>query len=173
VWQGGFEMASEPLPWVIFVGKMSAIKKRQGTFDLFQKPPIGSLNEKFNISVAGANVNFLACDISGQETYRNLVPLFLHKAVVGVVAYSITEGTSFKDVQEWVMFIRDHKNDLPLILVRNKIDLSEGTSDESVRTLAEELNFDSTFDTSVVTGEEIEDLFHRHKKVVAVDHLRE
>jgi GTPase SAR1 family protein len=53
MWQSGFEMTSEPLPRVIFVGdaafgKTSVIKKRQGTFDLFQKPTICSLDEKFS-----------------------------------------------------------------------------------------------------------------------------
>jgi hypothetical protein len=43
-------------------------KKRHGTVDLFQKPTLDSLDDKFRISVGGVNVSFLACDIAGQET---------------------------------------------------------------------------------------------------------
>jgi small GTP-binding protein len=123
------------------------------------------MHYSFRISVEGSNVDFLVFDTVGSETYRNLVPTFLRQAVIGVVVCSIADPTSFEQVRDWVRFIRDYKSDIPLILVRNKIDLFK-TLDETANALAEELKLNSVFDTSAMTEEGIETLFDKVAELV-------
>ena len=63
-------------------------------------------------------------DTAGQERFRTLTKAFYRRADGVVIAFSVTDKTSFQSLNTWIQSIQDHNQMACKILVGNKIDLA-------------------------------------------------
>ncbi|RCH92030.1 hypothetical protein CU097_002866 [Rhizopus azygosporus] len=65
-------------------------------------------------------------DTSGQERYKAITSAFYRGAVGALLVYDITRKSSFNHIAQWLEELNEHIEDsIPLVLVGNKIDLSD------------------------------------------------
>ena len=64
-------------------------------------------------------------DTAGQERFRSLIPSYIRDSSVAIVVYDITNRGSFESVSHWVKDVKDQREDVVLVIVGNKSDLSD------------------------------------------------
>ena len=102
-------------------------------------------------------------DTAGQERFRSITRGYYKNVACALIVYDITDEESFKSVKQWIVNCQTFgRKDIHLILVGNKNDLAEQrkVSEEEGKKLAEDYNMDF-FETSALTGENIEKVFQR------------
>ena len=98
-------------------------------------------------------------DISGQEKYKELIPRYIKQSSVVFLIYDISSKTSFKNIPNWINFIKNIENK-NIVLIGNKKDLQERkVSKEESEEFAkkEEILF---FEISAKQDENIANLFY-------------
>lgn len=115
-------------------------------------------------------VKLVLWDIGGQKVWRSKLRLYLKGADGAIVVFDITRPTTAKNVPMWIDYLKDYtNNNLPYILVGNKIDLEEkSVSEEEVAKLADT---QECFLASAKTGEVVEDFFTRITELI-IDHKK-
>ncbi len=70
-------------------------------------------------------------DLAGQEEYASTHPLYYKGSLGALVVYSVVDRKSFKDLPNWIdeFYKGTGRQDLPLLIIGNKIDLLDGTDD--------------------------------------------
>jgi len=147
------------------VGKTSLIKKFE--YDLFEKkyiPTVGiSVIEKEIHYQEGDSLTLNIFDLGGIKSFAKVRRHFYKYTDILIIVFDYSRIESFKEVEEWInessMFL--NSNEIPYILVGNKIDLLE--SQNNIR--EEALRFSKErdylfFETSCFTGEGIVKLFN-------------
>ncbi len=99
-------------------------------------------------------------DTAGQEKYMALNKnVFLRMDGV-ILVYDITSLSSFQNINKWIEIIKESNDNLPLILVGNKIDKEDERiiSSKEGKNLADEykMNF---FETSALNGKNVDEVF--------------
>jgi len=80
-------------------------------------------NYSANIMIDGIAIEFSLFDTAGQEDYTRLRPLSYPGTDVFMVAFSITDPTSFENVEAiWVPEIKQHCPNTPFVLVGTHLD---------------------------------------------------
>ena len=99
-------------------------------------------------------------DTSGQERYKAIAPSFIKKAEGVVMAYDVTDRTSFEHVESWMKQLENHgEKNISIVLVGNKIDMKERTVEFlEGRKLAESHGI-QFFETSAKNNINIEEAF--------------
>ncbi|KAI9282650.1 ras family-domain-containing protein [Sporodiniella umbellata] len=65
-------------------------------------------------------------DTSGQERYKAITSAFYRGAVGALLVYDITRKSSFDHISQWLEELREYTEDnIPLLMIGNKLDLSE------------------------------------------------
>jgi len=71
----------------------------------------------------------IAChvwDTAGQERFRAITKAYLRGADGMMLVYDITSPESFRGVEHWITYIKDHVDSkISMVLVANKLDLAE------------------------------------------------
>ena len=85
--------------------------------------------------------NYNLWDTAGQEQYRSLNKIFLQKAKIILLVYSIDNENSFQEIEFWLNYVKENLEDEKniLALIANKSDLFERqkVSDDLGREFAE------------------------------------
>ena len=68
-------------------------------------------------------------DTAGQEAYNAIVPAFMRNSQVIVVVFSIVDLLSYYKVPMWIQSARESSPNATLILVGNKVDAIDNSSD--------------------------------------------
>ncbi len=86
-------------------------------------------NHAENLSVRGVEVRLALWDTAGHEEYDRLRPLAYPKTDVVVLCFSVANYDSFKNIPDlWYPEIAHYCQNVPIILVGNKIDLRDDPS---------------------------------------------
>ena len=89
-------------------------------------PTIGIDFRMADVVVKEKNIKLHFWDTGGQEKYRSIVQSYYKDCAGVLVCFDITSWLSFKRVDYWINEIRNvGGQDIPLILVGNKLDLAE------------------------------------------------
>ncbi|MFX1574259.1 MAG: Rab family GTPase [Promethearchaeota archaeon] len=64
-------------------------------------------------------------DVGGEERFRLLLPQYCKGANGAFFLYDITDQSSLNHVSEWIEIIRENAGDIPIVLIRSKLDLKE------------------------------------------------
>lgn len=110
------------------VGKTSIISCfAQGDFNPEQTSTIGAcFTMKKIILDDKTEVKLKIWDTAGQERFRALTPMYYRDADIAILVFAVDDKDSFEKLQRWIDDLnRDTKIMPPLIIVGNKIDLSE------------------------------------------------
>lgn len=113
-------------------------------------------------SPKGEDIPVKIWDTAGQERFRTLTYSFYRQANGVIVAFDVTNTTSFNNVKNWLDSINQHADaNIVKALVGNKIDLADSrmVSYEEAKTLAEQ-NRMPYFETSAKLNKNVDELIH-------------
>ena len=155
------------------VGKTSMVHRFvENAFQTDYKSTIGTSIMKKECDFEGLNskVRFVLWDLAGQAQFKRVRQSYLSNAEAGILVYDVTRKDTLDKVENWFHEIKDVSPNISLILVANKVDLTEDRviSTEMGEALAKNLNL-SYIETSAKTGENINDAF----KMLALQRIRE
>ncbi|KAH0795916.1 ras-related protein RABA2a [Histomonas meleagridis] len=80
------------------------------------------------VHVNGKTVKAQIWDTAGQERYRAITSAYYKGAKGAILMYDITSPNSFTSLTKWIKEIRDNTENIPILLVGNKIDLKDRRS---------------------------------------------
>lgn len=109
------------------VGKTSIITRfMYDNFDKNYQATIGIDFLSKTMYLEDRTVRLQLWDTAGQERFRSLIPSYIRDSSVAVIVYDITNRASFLNTTKWIEDVRNERgNDVIIILVGNKTDLSE------------------------------------------------
>jgi small GTP-binding protein len=145
------------------VGKTSMVHRFvEDSFQSDYKSTIGTSIMKKECEFQGldSKVRFVIWDLAGQAQFKRVRQTYLANAEAGILVYDVTRQDTLDSLENWFNEIKSISTNISLILVGNKIDLSESRviSSEQGEELAKKLNL-SYIETSAKTGENINDAF--------------
>ena len=68
----------------------------------------------------GLHIDFW--DTAGQERFSTMHPTYYHQAHACVLVFDVTRKITYKNLSNWYKELRQHRPDIPCVLVANKID---------------------------------------------------
>ena len=148
------------------VGKSSFILKYiDNSFTLYYTATLGIDFKQKKIKLKdGRDVRLRIFDTAGQERYKSVSASFIKKADGVILIYDIGDLESFEAVENWIKSIREiGKDNLPIILVGNKCDLSDDKRMISLKEgkdKADEFNI-PFYETSCKEGINIKEVFEK------------
>ena len=148
------------------VGKSSfIIKYIDNSFTLYYTATLGIDFKQKKIKLKdGRDVRLRIFDTAGQERYKSVSASFIKKADGVILIYDIGDLESFEAVDNWIKSIREiGKDNLPIILVGNKCDLSDDKRQVSLKEgqdKADEFNI-PFYETSCKEGINIKEVFEK------------
>ena len=148
------------------VGKSSFILKYiDNSFTLYYTATLGIDFKQKKIKLKdGRDVRLRIFDTAGQERYKSVSASFIKKADGVILIYDIGDLESFEAVDNWIKSIREiGKDNLPIILVGNKCDLSDDKRMISLKEgqdKADEFNI-PFYETSCKEGINIKEVFEK------------
>ena len=99
-------------------------------------------------------------DLGGQESFKSLRKLYLEGANGAFVIFDTTKRNTFDKVDEWIQSFKDSRGERPLLLIGNKIDLSDKIKVEEAEAKEyADKNAMRLIYTSAKTGENVEKAF--------------
>lgn len=162
-------------------GKTSLRRKFIGeSFDTNYLQTIGSDFSYQMVEIENHNIGLALWDLAGQPQFKSVHSLFYKGAASIIVVYDVTNEESFQNVPHWLSNFINHAkvNDIPVLIIGNKIDLLDNNKDpinedqqneliEKLRNNSE-FNFDySSIRTSAKTGENVnEGILQFTRKIV-------
>jgi small GTP-binding protein len=146
------------------VGKSAlVIRYMQGRFVEKYDPTIEDSYRK-QVEIDGTAVMLDILDTAGQEEYRAMREMYMQSGQGFVIVYSITDGTSFDDVQDIYQKLLEVKGtkDVPVVLVANKCDLEDERAvdiADGEAFAAENMDTSIFLETSAKDDLHVEDIF--------------
>lgn len=143
-----------------YTGKTNLfLKYTKNEFISDSKSTIGVEFGSKTIKIEGKSINFQIWDTAGQERYRALSKLYFKGSQGAIIVYDIAKRKTFENVDKWYNDLLEFCQDLNVVIVGNKSDLSEReVSFEEGKEKA--LKYKAAFlETSAKTGENVENLF--------------
>ncbi len=152
------------------VGKSSIVRRFvENKFSLDYRSTLGLNVLSHSIRFYGNEVYFSLWDLGGQEYFKRFRKTYYIGAQAAFIVFDVCKRNSFANVKVWYKELKDflHKKNIPIVIVGNKIDLSDQREVQykDGMALVDELtreNTDSDFsyiETSALTGENIKDSF--------------
>ena len=152
------------------VGKSSIVRRFvENKFSLDYRSTLGLNVLSHSIRFYGNEVYFSLWDLGGQEYFKRFRKTYYVGAQAAFIVFDVCKRDSFANVKVWYREIKDflHKQNIPIVIVGNKIDLAyqRKIHYKDGMALVDELtreNIDSDFsyiETSALTGENIKDSF--------------
>lgn len=108
------------------VGKSSLVLRfGKDLFHEYQESTIGAAFLTQKINLGDEVIKFELWDTAGQERYQSLAPMYYRKAQAAIIAFDITDYSTFKKAKDWVLELKMHApSDIVIALAGNKLDLS-------------------------------------------------
>lgn len=109
--------------------------------------------------------SFISRDTAGQERFRTITSTYYRGTHGVVVVYDVTNASTFKSIQRWLLEIDQYCSSVSKILVGNKNDDESRklVSTEESRNLAKSYNIELV-ETSAKDDINVEDVFHKITK---------
>ncbi len=148
------------------VGKTSIRRRYMG--EGFKTDFLATMGADFaflKTKIDSVNVEWQIWDLAGQPAFRNVMKSYYKGAMGALAVYDITQPKSLESLDTWVKEVRERAgtyNDLPIVLVGNKIDLRDEvpSSLKTIQGFVKAKSLNAGFvETSAKTGEAIEEAF--------------
>lgn len=156
------------------VGKTSLVKRFvSGHFTKDYRTSIGAnlFIKELNIS-SDNNVSIQIWDIAGQERWKKMRHLYYRGAHGALFVGDLTRKNTFEQLKEfWNQDLNKYCEEIPKILVVNKVDLESIISNNDIEKLAQAINVKATIFTSAKNGQNVEKAFHQIAEAVVTSKL--
>jgi uncharacterized protein len=115
------------------------------------------------IDMNGKTIKLQIWDLGGERRFRFLLPTYCLGSSGALFLYDTTRKDTLNKIQDWINIVREKNGNIPTILCGNKIDLVEHReiSKEDGEAAATTNKFDSFFEVSAKTGENINKVFEK------------
>ena len=143
------------------VGKSNMVLRfTDDVFSLNMSSTIGYDYKSRNIVISKKTAKLQIWDTAGQERYMSLCKSIYQKVDGVMLVYDITQLETFQNIKKWIDVIKGFNDNLPMMLVGNKIDKEEERiiSVEDGKNLANEYGM-QFIETSALSGNNIEKAF--------------
>ncbi len=154
------------------VGKTSLVKKFVSEqFSKDYRSSIGTniFIKKINLKNIGETTIQL-WDIAGQERWINMRRSYYSGAKGVLIVGDLTRKNTFDQIVKfWVPDVKQFCELVPIIIIANKNDLEKKIDEIEIKSLGEQINAVSIFETSAKTGENVEMAF----KVISEHAIKE
>lgn len=102
-------------------------------------------------------------DLAGQNSFVFVRPGFYRGSSGGIYVFDITRRDTYEKIRDWVKESHDHLQNVPFLLVGNKLDLRDERviSKREGEKLAQEINAIAYFETSAKTSENLDTAFYK------------
>jgi len=144
------------------VGKTSLITRfMYDQFDNTYQATIGIDFLSKTMYVEDRTVRLQLWDTAGQERFRSLIPSYIRDSSVAIIVYDITDRQSFLSTSTWIDDVKAERgNDVMIVLVGNKADLSEKRQVTIEEATAKSTQMNIMFiETSAKAGLNVKSLF--------------
>jgi Ras-related protein Rab-23 len=112
------------------------------------------------ITFDGEDMRLMIWDTAGQEEFADMTRVYYQGAAACVVAFSTTDLASFKAGERWRGTVKDQCDNIPMVLVQNKVDLIDQAvmSKEEANALADRTGL-RFYRTSVQENYQVDEIF--------------
>jgi small GTP-binding protein len=146
------------------VGKTSLILRHaEHRFKENYLPTLGVsiTTNSFELPLRKARVNFSTWDFGGQQYFRRVRLSYYAGAQACLIVFDLTNRSSFDSISKWNEELKKLAGDIPTILVGNKNDLVDerAVSEQEITEFVNQNGF-TFFETSALTGANVEDIFN-------------
>jgi len=86
---------------------------------------------KYFTQIEGRDVNVEFWDTAGQERFSSMHPSYYHSAHACILVFDVTRKPTYKNLANWYKELREYREDIPCILVANKIDVDYSVTKKS------------------------------------------
>jgi len=155
------------------VGKETLKNYFEGKFQISTSITLGVDFLVKTIEIDGKGIRLSTWLFFYEETDVNNKMPFLIRLVSknhGVILlYDITNIKTLDKLSEWCQKIKNYKEDIPILLVGNKLDLEEhrNISQEQLERFKETHGISSSMEISLKTGENVDKMFIKVTKMIA------
>ena len=151
------------------VGKSSLTQvATKNNFGEAYSPTVGFEYFVLNIKIKEKIIKLQIWDTCGQEIYRSLISNFYRNSSIVIMVYSVTDRTSFENLELWYRDIRNNSNkNIDIFLIGNKIDLEK---ERKVKT-EEGKNFKEKFGIKKFIESSAKNGFNTHKIFIEIAKL--
>ena len=151
------------------VGKTSLVKRFvSGHFTRDYRTSIGAnlFIKELNLN-SNNTVSIQIWDIAGQERWKKMRHLYYRGAHGALIVGDLTRKNTFEQLKEfWNQDLNKYCEEIPKILVVNKVDLDSIISNNDIEKLAQSINVKATIFTSAKNGQNVEKAFHQIAEVI-------
>ncbi|EGR34677.1 Ras family protein, putative [Ichthyophthirius multifiliis] len=133
----------------------------EGTFTNVHLTTIGIDYKLKQEEIDGKRVKLQIWDTAGQERFKTITVNYYKGAMGIVLAYSVTDPNSFKNIADWMKQINEHADaNVKKIIIANKCDMKDDrkVSQKEGEELAEKYGV-KYFETSAKDGQNIGEAF--------------
>jgi len=111
------------------------------------------------IEVDGKKIKLQIWDTAGQERFRTITATYYRGAHGVIVVYDVTDPQTFVSIKKWLLEIQNHCDEVPRVLVGNKLDSPNRVVTESdAQTFASAQDI-AYFETSAKDNVGVEEMF--------------
>ena len=143
------------------VGKTSILLRYVN--DKFKENILSTIGVDFMdklVDLGHKKINLQIWDTSGQEQYKSLAANFLRDTDGVFLVFDLTNDKSFDHIKTWLNDIKDYNEEVKIIILGNKFDLSDKRkiSNDVINNFVKKHNF-KYFETSAKEGTNIKEAF--------------
>jgi small GTP-binding protein len=120
------------------------------------QPTIGALHRMKNMN----GVDLDLWDTAGQERFKSMIPMYYKGAKAIIIAFDVTCLKSFQNAEKWLNEIETNTQNSLIVLVGNKIDLTDArvVSSEQIKIFCDNKKI-SFFECSAKSDVNINEIF--------------
>lgn len=144
------------------VGKTSIIHRYLNLEDEIPST-VGATSTRIDTTVKNRQICLNVWDTAGQETFRNLVPVYAKGAQAAVIVFDQSNKTTYEHVTEWYSYLQQHVGNIIVFIAQNKCDLEAQIDVSEVFSWAD-TNHVQVIPTSAKDGTGVNTLFESLSK---------
>lgn len=139
------------------VGKTSLIHNYM-KLDADVPSTVGATSTRMTLQIEEKTLMLNVWDTAGQETFRNLVPVYAKGANAAVIVFDQSNTDTAEHLHDWYDYIQKHVGNIVTLIAQNKSDLDCEIDPNAVYTWAEEHKI-QVIATSAKDGTGVSSLF--------------
>jgi small GTP-binding protein len=156
------------------VGKTSIRRRYMG--EGFKTDFLATMGADFaflKTKIDGIDIEWQIWDLAGQPAFRSVMKSYYRGAMGALAVYDITQPKTLDSLDSWIQEARDRANtnleDIPVVLVGNKIDLRDEVPNclKTINGFVKSKALNGDFiETSAKTGEAIDEAFAKLARLI-------
>ncbi len=114
------------------------------------------------------NITLVVWNFTGQERYKTIQPHYMLGLSGILLLFDLTRKQTFEKLVDWIQFIRNENQDVPILLVGSKADLFhlKEISDSAIENLVNSHHLQGYYEVSFKTGLNVEIVIQKMAEIL-------